>query len=189
MQTDPSSRFFNLLVVVVLLGLAPALPAHAQEVAEAPSENAAQEEDEGGIRFTGVRIGVSLGGGFFVGDVGGGLGGVGVHLGAQLGPLGIVYKLHFFAGYYTSGGISEYFAAAWNTLLVDYELSSFILGLGPSMDFIWNCEAEACQDGGPYFGFEGRFGVKISSFKVGLGVHPTFLPGGAIATVFLFFGF
>lgn len=153
------------------------------------SEETSSDEGEGAIRFTGVRIGVSLGGGFFVGSVSGGMGGMGAGIGAQFGPLGVLYKFHMFSGYYASGGISENFYAAWNTLLFDYKfLEFFEIGLGPSVDFVWNCRAVACQDSGPFFGFEARFAIRIPFMKIGIGIHPTFFPGGALGTAFLYFG-
>jgi len=164
-------------------------PPAAEVAAESEEAEAAEEPSEGSIRFTGVRVGLSLGGGFFVGAVGGGMGGIGVGLGAQFGPLGFMYKFHFFTGYYTSQERSENFYAAWNTVIVDYKfLKFFELGVGPSIDFVWNCLAEPCRNAGPYFGVEARFAVKLGPIKVGLGIHPTFFDGGALNTMFIYFG-
>ena len=188
----------TLWISAMLLWLS-AATAHAQDgeeealaAAQAEGETEAAESaeaDESAIRFTGVRVGVAFGGGFFAGSVSGGMGGVGLGLGAQFGPLGVVYKFHQFVGQYTDGIRNEDFYAAWNTLYFDYRFSHFIVGLGPSMDFVWNCRAPACEGGGPYFGIEARFAVRISRFHVGLGTHPTFFPNGAINMLFLFFGF
>lgn len=155
----------------------------------APEEAAAADESRGTFAFSGVRLGASLGGGFFVGSVSGGMGGIGAGLGAQFGPLGFMYKFHFFAGYAEAEGFGQNFYAAWNTIIVDYKfLRIFQIGIGPSMDFVWGCAVQACRDTGPYAGLEARFSVKLGPIKVGLGVHPTFFPGGALNTVFIYFG-
>ncbi|MBW2463064.1 MAG: hypothetical protein JRH11_15550 [Deltaproteobacteria bacterium] len=168
---------------------APAPEETAAAANPAPEEAAAAEDSRGTFAFSGVRLGASLGGGFFVGSVSGGMGGLGAGIGAQFGPLGFMYKFHFFSGYFESGGFGDNFYAAWNTIIVDYKfLRIFQIGIGPSMDFVWNCAVQACRDTGPYAGLEARFAVKLGPIKVGVGIHPTFFPGGALNTMFIYFG-
>jgi len=168
---------------------APAPEETAAAAQPQPEEAAAADDSRGTFAFSGVRLGASLGGGFFVGSLSGGMGGIGVGIGAQFGPLGFMYKFHSFAGYAEADRVGDNFYAVWNTIIVDYKfLRIFQLGIGPSMDFIWGCAAQACRDSGPYAGLEARFSVKLGPIKVGLGVHPTFFPGGALNTVFIYFG-
>lgn len=190
-------RPVSVAALVAILALSTGAAAQTEETPESegtaaaadPAATEAAEDEPGTFAFSGIRIGLSLGGGFFVGSVSGGMGGVGAGLGAQFGPLGIMYKFHFFAGYYETGGHGDNFYAAWNTFIVDYKfLKIFELGVGPSIDLVWNCEAQACRDDGPYFGLEARFGVKLGPIKVGVSIHPTFLPGGTLNTMFFYFG-
>jgi len=146
-----------------------------------------------------VRFGLSGAGGGFVGHVGGGMGGIEPRIGIQINNLfGVYVQSQWMLGGIVADRYGTNFAGfAFNQLMGDLTFFNMLqVGVGPSLDFIWGCNASngqaACADAGPYFGLNGRLAVVIgggephrSGFVLSLDVHPTILRGDAV-TAFLF---
>jgi len=158
------------------------------------STASAQRYDE-----TRLRFGISGVGGGFVGAVHGGLGGVSPRVGVQVNDLFAVYVQG-------QGLIGQFFPTpddhlagfAFHALMFELTFAhSFQLGLGPSLDFVWGCNAPhqgACTSGGPYLGGDARIAFLVggheprrrSALAFSLDVHPTWF--GSDASVALLFG-
>lgn len=163
-------------------------------LALATSTASAQHADHSRIRF-----GISGVGGAFVGAVHGGLGGISPRIGVQVNDLFAVYVQG-------QGLVGQFFPTpddriagfAFHALMFELTLAdSFQLGLGPSLDFVWGCNAAhqgACTGGGPYLGGDARIAFLVggheprrrSALAFSLDVHPTWF--GNDASIALLFG-
>lgn len=150
---------------------------------------------------TRVRFAAGLAGGGVFGDATGGMGGLFLQLGVQLGsPFAIYYQAHPMLGAWVSSSSGAFAAMLWNAALGELTLFDHLqLGVGPSIDLIAGCAASTSAAGcgdGAFFGIDDWLGVAIGSsgpgrrggLMIGADIHPTFIPNGALVAFVLGIG-
>lgn len=168
-------------------------------LAATPAEAEAQARP---LRADHARLRFAVGGegGFFAGSLRGGLGGVQVRAGVQLNDLFGVYVQGqgLIGGMFDTG--PDVAGFAYHSLMADVTLANvFQFGAGPSIDFIWGCEANRgqgfCARSGPYLGGDLRAAVLLggndsdrrrSALALSLDLHPTWFSANEASVALLF---
>ncbi len=140
-----------------------------------------------------VRFGVSGVGGGFAGVVDGFSAGVAPRVGVQLDQhLAVYLQMHGLIGNVDrSAGGNRVVGFFFNEIMFDVTLlDRFQIGLGPSLDFAWNCPMQqdgvrSCANGNGRFGGDLRLALALgdqvhgtdgrSGAVISLEVHPTWL--------------
>jgi hypothetical protein len=164
-------------------------------LAMAAAPASAQYRDRSRLRF-----GVSGVGGGFVGSAHGFVGGISPRVGIQVNDLFAVYvQGQGLIGQFLPRPGDNLAGFAFHTLMFELTLGdSFQLGVGPSLDFVWGCNADyqaSCVGSGPYLGADARVAFLVggrgpgrrSGLAFSLDVHPTWF-GGEHAAIALLFG-
>lgn len=178
----------TLLVAKKITFLAPLALALSLFAMASPSKAEAQAP--------GFRFGFHLGGGGFLGDAEGGLGGAVLQLGLKLSDsVSLYYQAHgLLAGFSTPTTDSVGFFN-WNTLALELGSEPFRIAAGPSLDFVAGCSVQegadsaVCGDGGPFLGINARAAIWLRGLTIWLDGHPTFYGDGTSVAVLAGLGF
>jgi hypothetical protein len=139
-----------------------------------------------------TRFGLSGVGGGFAGVVQGGAAGLAPRVGVQLDDVFAVYlQVHALLGNFdSSSGGSRLAGFLFHALMVEVTANDrFQVGLGPSLDFAWNCreqnDVDPCGDGEARVGGDLRIALALGDevhregsrhgLAISLEVHPTWL--------------
>ncbi|MBZ0120411.1 MAG: hypothetical protein K8H88_25695 [Sandaracinaceae bacterium] len=152
--------------------------------------------------YTRVRFHGGVGGGVFLGNINGGMGGLDFGIGVQFNQYLALFaqSMGMLGAFIDAPALSGAVAAFWfNSILLDVTIAHFLqLGAGPSLDFVGAlaCDSTAgCMSGsaGPFFGLDGRVALAIGghdvgtrgAFYVAAHLHPVFYDdGGGFKAVF-----
>ncbi len=201
LDTPPNGSGRRAIAVMVLSFTMPALvsawaaSASAQDFNTAlrPVEMDPAETDpvEMDLHAPRLRFGVSGVGGGFAGVVDGGAVGLAPRIGVQLDDVvGIYVQTHALIGnFYPTSTANRVAGFLYNALMFDFTaLDGLQFGLGPSLDFSWNCRLDAnhrdpCGNGAARLGGNFRIAIVLGTeahrassregVVLSLEVHPT----------------
>jgi len=149
-----------------------------------------------------LRFGLSGVGGGFVGAAHGGVGGIAPRVGVQFNDVFAIYvQGHGLIGQFLPAPGDNLAGFAFHSLMFEITLADSVqLGAGPSLDFVWGCDARyqsSCASNGPYAGGNFRIGFLVdehvahrrSGFVVSFEAHPTWFGRDAAVALLLGLGY